>query len=282
MGKKNKKQEVKIAKEDIPSESDSMEDSEEEITFNPMTKEDRKRQAEMLHDFDDEGEDQQDDDDGDEDSDDDMINVEFEFSDPRESHFKSVRNFFRYLFMGTAKDIDFSPLADAVVSQVEAGSMIQVAGEDDVYAFLTMLNLQFYKVVFQSFFQLQDNKSIQAILSILRKNCPEELLPKFEEAIAKPTGLLLNERMRNFPPEVIPNLFNSLGEDIKWALENSDTKEAFKYDNMLVIAPCFYEEVEIRKKGKKQKLSKEQGNCLFFHFEDEILQKVRISRRYDS
>ena len=148
MGKKNKKQEVKIAKEDIPSESDSMEDSEEEITFNPMTKEDRKRQAEMLHDFDDEGEDQQDDDDGDEDRDDDMINVEFEFSDPRESHFKSVRNFFRYLFMGTAKDIDFSPLADAVVSQVEAGSMIQVAGEDDVYAFLTMLNLQFYKVVF--------------------------------------------------------------------------------------------------------------------------------------
>ena len=154
MGKKNKKQEVKTVKEDIPSESDSMEESEEEITFNPMTKEDRKRQAEMLQDFDGEDGDQHSDDDGDEDSDDDMINVEFEFSDPRESHFKSVRNFFRYLFMGTAKDIDFSPLADAVVSQVEAGSMIQVAGEDDVYAFLTMLNLQFYKVVFQFFSQL--------------------------------------------------------------------------------------------------------------------------------
>ena len=147
MGKKNKQQKVQTVQEDIPSESDSMEESEEEITFNPMTKEDRKRQAEMLQYPDDEDKEQENDDDGDEDSDDDIINVEFEFSDPRESHFKSVRNFFRYLFMGTAKDIDFSPLADAVVNQVEAGSMIQVAGEDDVYAFLTMLNIQFYKVV---------------------------------------------------------------------------------------------------------------------------------------
>ena len=80
--------------------------------------------------------------------------------------------------------------------------------------------------------------------------------------------------MRNFPPEVMPNLFDSLGEDIKWALENSDTKDAFKYENMLVVAPCFYEQVETRKKGKKQKMNKEQGNCLFFHFEDEVMQKV--------
>lgn len=146
MGKKNKKQEKKIVEEEIESGSESMEDSEEEITFNPMTKEDRKRQAKALLDYDMEDGEKPDDDGDEEDSDDDIINVEFEFSDPREAHFKSVRNFFRYLFMGTAKDVDFSPLADAVVNQVEAGSMVQVAGEDDVYAFLTMLSLQYYKV----------------------------------------------------------------------------------------------------------------------------------------
>ena len=48
----------------------------------------------------------------------------------------------------TSKDLDFSPLADAVVSQVEAGSVVQVSGDEDAdaYAYLTMLNLQTYKV----------------------------------------------------------------------------------------------------------------------------------------
>ena len=43
--------------------------------------------------------------------------------------------------------------------------------------------------------------------------------------------------MRNFPPEVMPHLFESLEEDLKWALENSDTKEAFRYEYILTIAP---------------------------------------------
>ena len=136
MGKKRDKS---IAEEEIEVSSESAEDSEEEITFNPMTKEERKKQQELMNMN--EG-----DEDEDDDEDVDMINVEFEFSDPKEEHFKSIRNFFRYLFLGTAKDVDFSPLADAVVKQVEVGSMVQVSGEDDVYAFLTLLNLLYYKV----------------------------------------------------------------------------------------------------------------------------------------
>ena len=79
--------------------------------------------------------------------DEDMVNVDFGFSDPKPAHFKSVRNFLRYLLMGSAKDVDFSPLADAVVNQVEAGSIVEVNGEEDAYAFLTVLHLQEYKVV---------------------------------------------------------------------------------------------------------------------------------------
>ena len=66
---------------------------------------------------------------------------------------------------------------------------------------------------------LKDNTTLQSILSILRKNCPAELRKQFDGYLEKSTGILLNERMRNFPPEVIPPLFNSLQEDIKWALE---------------------------------------------------------------
>ncbi|KAK8792656.1 hypothetical protein JH06_4093 [Blastocystis sp. subtype 4] len=253
MGKKRDKS---IAEEDIEISSESAEDSEEEITFDPMTKEERKKQEQSMHD-------DNKDDDEDDDEDVDMINVEFEFSDPKEEHFKSIRNFSRYLFLGTAKDVDFSPLADAVVKQVEVGSMVQVSGEDDVYAFLTLLNLQYYK----------DNQSIKDILSILRKNCPSELKDSFESFLSKPTGLLLNERMRNFPPEVMPHLFESLGEDVKWALENSSTKEAFQYEYLLVIAPCFYEKTEPKRKSKKPKLNAGPDTCLFFHFEDELIKK---------
>ena len=57
------------------------------------------------------------------------------------------------------------------------------------------------------------------MLSILQKNCPSELKKSFNSYLSKSTGILLNERMRNFPPEVMPPLFNSLQEDIKWALE---------------------------------------------------------------
>lgn len=81
--------------------------------------------------------------------------------------------------------------------------------------------------------------------------------------------------MRNFPPEVMPHLFESLEEDLKWALENSDTKEAFRYEYILTIAPCFYEKSEKQKKGKKVKLN-ESGTCLYFHFEDEIQKRVIV------
>lgn len=57
------------------------------------------------------------------------------------------------------------------------------------------------------------------ILSILRKKCPQEKKEEFETFLKKKTGLLINERMRNFPPEVIPPLYSSLDEDIKWALK---------------------------------------------------------------
>ena len=119
------------------SDSESMGDSDEEITFDAMTKEERKKHNEMLG-IDDE--DDEDDDDG-------LVNVDFDFSDPKPAHFKSIRNFLRYLLLGSAKDVDFSPLADAIVNQVEVGSIVEVNGEEDAYAFLTILQLQYFKVI---------------------------------------------------------------------------------------------------------------------------------------
>ena len=139
MGKKRDRP----TKEEEYNDSDSAnDDTEEEITFKPMTKEERKKQEAMLREEEEEEEEDAEEEDGDED----MVNVDFGFSDPKPAHFKSIRNFLRYLLMGSAKDVDFSPLADAVVNQVEAGSIVEVNGEEDAYAFLTVLHLQAYQV----------------------------------------------------------------------------------------------------------------------------------------
>lgn len=78
MGRKRDKPTQQPAEEDIES-SDASDDSENEITFNPTTKEERKKQEEQMH----EANGDEESDEGDEDGDEDMVNVEFEFSDPR-------------------------------------------------------------------------------------------------------------------------------------------------------------------------------------------------------
>lgn len=145
MGKKRDKPSNPEPVDVEDSSDDSMDDRDEEITFDPMTKEERQKRNEMLG-IDEEEEDEEDDEEEDEEEEEDLINVDFVGSDPKECHFKSIRNFLRYLLLGSAKDVDFSPLADAIVNQVEVGSVIEVEGEEDAYAFLTILNILYYKV----------------------------------------------------------------------------------------------------------------------------------------
>lgn len=147
MGRKRDEPSKKEEDAELNYSEESLSDSDEEITFDALTTEERKKQEEKLRQLDDDDEGTEESD-SEEDDDNGIINVDFEFSDPKEEHFKSIRNFMRYLLLGAAKDLDFSPLADAVVSQVEAGSVVQVSGDEDAdaYAYLTMLNLQTYKV----------------------------------------------------------------------------------------------------------------------------------------
>lgn len=146
MGKKrDKPSNTEVEKVDS-SENESMGDSDEEITFDAMTKEERMKRNEELgivEDDDEDGEEEGEDEDEEEDE---IVNIDFGFSDPKECHFKSIRNFLRYLLLGSGK-FDYSPLAEEIVNQVEVGSIVEVNDEDDAYAFLTILHLQYYNVV---------------------------------------------------------------------------------------------------------------------------------------
>lgn len=92
-------------------------------------------------------------------------------------------------------------------------------------------------------------------------------------------GLILAERLVNVPVQVVPPMYDMLREEITWALEE---KEPYEFTHFLVFSKTYREvpstldeSEEGPKKSKKQR--KAGGNAsdeiLYFHPEDEILQK---------
>ncbi|RLN66608.1 hypothetical protein BBP00_00002108 [Phytophthora kernoviae] len=227
----------------------------------------------------------------DEDSDDEMdggeasaaagnsVSVDFLFSDPREAHFHSVKQFL-LAYLPPSQPFDVSGLANAVVGQVTAGTMVCVEGEDDVYGFITALNLK-------SFTQ---ETSVQQILQYVTKKCPNSELPRLQQILnTKNVGLVLNERMVNLPYQLVPAVHSALHEDIEWAIENEDTEElrnSFKMDYFLILATCTEEKSggnDGAKKGKKTKTTYDQTVKLFNNFEDEFLeQEADLSFSFDA
>ncbi|GMF21457.1 unnamed protein product [Phytophthora fragariaefolia] len=254
--------EVEMMEED----SDSSDDSDDDLTFAPGAAQEA------------------------EDSDDDMdggeaaasaaggsVSVDFLFSDPREAHFHSVKQFL-LAYLPPSQPFDVSGLANAVVGQVTAGTMVCVEGEDDVYGFITALNLKSFAA----------ETSVQQVLQYVTKKCPNADLPKLQQILnTKNVGLVLNERMVNLPYQLVPALHSALHEDIEWAIENEDTEElrnSFKMDYFLILATCTEEKSgSSSKKGKKSKTTYEQTAKFFHNFEDEFLeQEAEISFSFDT
>ncbi|GAB9464085.1 Bccip family protein [Globisporangium polare] len=198
------------------------------------------------------------------------VNVEFVFSDPRESHFHSVKQFL-ITYLPPTQPFNVSGLADAIVNQVTTGTMVCVEGEDDVYGFITALSLSRYA----------SENSVQQILQYVTKKCPSDDLARFQ-SILKDTsvGLLVNERMVNLPYQLVPAIHSALHEDIEWAIENEETEElrnSYKFDYFLVLSSCSVEKSGAasggKGKGKKAKTQYKQTAKFFHNFEDEFLEQ---------
>lgn len=199
------------------------------------------------------------------------VNVEFVFSDPREAHFHSVKQFL-ITYLPPTQPFNVSGLADAIVNQVATGTMVCVEGEDDVYGFITALSLSRYAA----------ENSMQQILQYVTKKCPSDDLARFQSILkTKSVGLLVNERMVNLPYQLVPAIHSALHEDIEWAIENEETEElrnSYKFDYFLVLSSCSVEKSGAasgsgKGKGKKAKTQYEQIAKFYHNFEDEFLEQ---------
>ncbi|RCN46638.1 hypothetical protein ANCCAN_07374 [Ancylostoma caninum] len=113
-------------------------------------------------------------------------------------------------------DIDLPGLADAVIAQSPFGIVIGPAedqsdedSENVVYGVVTIARLRSAKG--------EPSKYAKDIMDFLEKKSQKFALPDFRTAFetlkTKRTGLFINERMLNFPKQIVPPSFNSLRSD---------------------------------------------------------------------
>lgn len=85
-------------------------------------------------------------DDDDSGSDVDVVNVDFEFFDPRPIDYLAIKRLLNQLFGPDAESLGTSDLTDLILSQPLLGTTVKIDGIDsDPYAFLTVLNLNVHK-----------------------------------------------------------------------------------------------------------------------------------------
>lgn len=178
-----------------------------------------------------------------------QVSVEFEFYDPDASHFLSLKS----LLNGYLDGLSFgsSELCDLVIDQVEVGTMIGVAEEDENIEKKQQKNENNQKTIKEKVKQrdvlgfatvLEVGKLGKStvgtdILQFIREKSEKfnDKHSKLEEILGGKyrVGLFLNERIVNLSPQLIPILHGQVLEDIKWA--EQEGLGAFKFDFIICL-----------------------------------------------
>ncbi|SRR6266542_6785443 len=76
-----------------------------------------------------------------------MVDVDFDFFDPKEIDYPTIKQLMIQLFSSDAELFNLSELSELIISQPLLGTTIKIDGTDsDPYALLTVLNMNEHKV----------------------------------------------------------------------------------------------------------------------------------------
>lgn len=193
----------------------------------------------------------------------DEVEVDIEFFDPKPEDFHGVKALLEGLLGGTTYNV--SSLADAIIEQSIVGTVVKSGEDEQPIGVASLLNVKRYG----------DLEAMQQIKAHLIRSCAdaatrEKLLPALEDAR---TGLLVNERVINCPPQIGPPVMKALFDEIEWAVQDGSTSEiqdSFRIRQFLIIAPAFIDPTSVvsapeaikgdptRPAKKKAKVSSEQ------------------------
>ena len=200
-------------------------------------------------------------------SNDETIDVSFDFSDFEENDYHGTRNLLtRSIVLDAILDRDnLSELADRVVTQVELGTSVKA--NDAIFGFATLLKLESKEPSENAKKKKNEKKKkkkgfAQTIKSLLMKKLPERSMLTKLESILNKSVLLVNERVMNFPVQLVPALHDNLHRDLSWACNQDDTEfKSFEY--VLVLAPIM--------QGNKS-----SRDVHFDKFEEEIMKNASV------
>ena len=159
-----------------------------------------------------------------------QINMEVEFVDPNPIHKTSLEYFLvNYL---NKMQYPHENLAQIITNQISIGTMVVQSGETDVFAFATILNIA----------KLRDQPSIKSVFKFINETSSKYMAKEDKDKLlsyleSKKVGLLINERVINFPSAGIPTLHEMVKKDFEWTMTRPDVidKESYNFEYLLYI-----------------------------------------------
>lgn len=191
-----------------------------------------------------------------------LINVDFEFCDPRETDYQALCLFLSKWLGGDGAASDawlrgHRELADIVCRQATVGTVIRADDSEDSgpLAFLTAISLSTHR----------DAKCVQCILDHVASKAPASAADRLGRMLAggKVTGLLIQDRLINLPHRLVPALHAEFSKDLLWARKNEDTpalRKSFQFDRYLYLTRSYVQEGD-------------DADTRWFKIEDDIMER---------
>ncbi|KAH8739497.1 hypothetical protein FG386_000469 [Cryptosporidium ryanae] len=158
------------------------------------------------------------------------ISGDFDFNDPTESDYHSIKNILVRTQYNLIKNLNFHEFVDIICNQGNIGTTVSIS--DNIVGFSTIVNFRQYRLVMSeiaSFIQDKIGKSNEDFKQLLDSIIYE-----------KNVGLIINERIPNIPHEIAPVLCNCLKDDIQWTLDNIEDfpleeREFYNWDYIVLF-----------------------------------------------
>ncbi|KAJ2795256.1 Mss4p nuclear export [Coemansia helicoidea] len=155
----------------------------------------------------------------------DIVNIDFEYFSPAEIDFHAMKRMLVGSFGDDAEEFDLGELVDLVLAQSAIGSTVKMEDDADPYAFMTAVGLRAHA----------GKKVVQQITGYLRR---KDKGGRLGAVLDGHSALLLNERVVNMPPQIVPPMLRMLGAELQQA---AAAGEPFDFEHLVLVCPMFRE-----------------------------------------
>ncbi|KAJ2614824.1 Mss4p nuclear export [Coemansia sp. RSA 1365] len=158
-----------------------------------------------------------------------MVDIDFEFFDPATDDFHAMKHMLSSAFGDDAEEFNISELVEMILEQNAIGSTVKLEEGGDPYGLMSVVDMRAHN----------EKTVIKQIKRYLEKKADAQKMGgRLREILDGHTGLLINERVINMPPQVVAPMLRMLAEETKRA---TAAGESFDFEYYLLLAPMYRE-----------------------------------------